>query len=171
MGKRDGEMTKSRGTKSQGRKCGRKMNWQKYGFPVWSALRTDQLSPSAGNAPSPPLLAFRVGFLGLRPVVAARHRGVPWSDRGSVPVARRNIGGGVESKEAAVMGEQPRRREQSGTPVSTAGFTIHGLHRSYSLLSVGRGVFSVHRVSVPGERTLWWLADGLQYVRPSAFWA
>jgi len=78
------------------------------------------------NSPSPPLhsgLVSSVSGCGCRP--SSRQ---PWTDQECVPVARhvRSIGGGVESNQGAVMGQQPSRRGQSGTPMSTAGFTIHG---------------------------------------------
>jgi len=101
--------------------------WQKNELagiwvPVWSALDVD-----GGGGRVSPALRIRVGFVGARFVVVARHHDAPCTahghtDQGSVPVAR--IGGGVEPNEAADKGEQPRRREQSGTPIGTAGFTF-----------------------------------------------
>jgi len=105
-------MTKSLGTKSWGRKCGRKMSWQKYGLPcglrwVWINFRMAVTASPAG--PYNPRWIGRA--LGRRnsPRAIARHTQPP---------------------EAAVMGAQQRWGEPLETVISAAEFTIHGLTRS-----------------------------------------
>jgi len=54
-------------------------------------------------------------------VVAASHRGVPGTEQGSVPVARRNIGGGVESNEGSSYGTAAKPQKTIRNPNDYGG--------------------------------------------------
>jgi len=92
----------------EGRRCGRKMSWQKYGFPsglrwVWINFRMAVTASPAG--PYNPRWFGRA--LGRRnsPRAIARHTRPP---------------------EPVVMGEQPRWGEQLETVINATEFRIHG---------------------------------------------
>jgi len=77
------------------------MNWQKYESPSGPRCVRTTFHQTLATPQARPCIP---GWFCRSPdVVAARHRGVPWTDQGSVRVARRNIRGGVETNQERVL--------------------------------------------------------------------